>query len=226
MTEKYINETIFNESYIGLRYDLIKHIKGSDLTIMDVGCATGSNGKYLLENNIGKAVHGIEYDYNMATIARQSYTDVQIGDIEKMDLLTIYKGIQFDYILIGDILEHLKNPWNILLLLKECLKSDGKIIFSVPNFQHIDVFIHVFIKGIYPYNERGIFDKTHLRFFTWKNIEELVERSFLEIIKVDRNYRYRDNLKSKFPFYGKLLKHLFKNYYTFQYIVVCKKIMK
>ena len=217
------NVKVFNRSYIGLRYELMQFIEGTNRIILDVGCATGVHGKYLLDHKVAEAVYGIEYDYDMASVARRSYIDVQCDDIEEMDLNTIYKDIQFDYIVIGDVLEHLKDPWKILKILVQFLKVDGKIIFSVPNFGHIDVFIHVFLKGYYPYNERGIFDKTHIRFFTWKNIEELVEQSSLEILKIHRNYRYRDKYGSEFPFYGKLLKYFFRNFYTFQYVVLCQK---
>ncbi len=52
----------FNESYIGLRSDLLKFISGANLNVLDVGCATGVNGAYLIENGIAKKVVGVEYD--------------------------------------------------------------------------------------------------------------------------------------------------------------------
>jgi len=212
-----------NDSYIGLRYDILKFISGSNKLVLDVGCATGVNGKYLLDNSIAQAVYGIENNSTMAFIASNYYTNVQTGDIDKMNLSEIYGSLRFDFIMVGDVLEHLYDPWNTLKNLVSLLNRDGKIVLSIPNFQHIDVFIHVFIKGIYPYNERGIFDKTHVRFFTWNNILEILDKSSLKIIDTHRNFRYRDKIESKFPFYGKLLKSLLKNYYTFQYVVLCER---
>jgi len=212
-----------NDSYIGLRYDILKFISGSNKLVLDVGCATGANGKYLLDNSIAQAVYGIENNSTMAFVASNYYTNVQTGDIDKMNLSEIYGSLRFDFIIVGDVLEHLYDPWNTLKNLVSLLNRDGKIILSIPNFQHIDVFIHVFLKGIYPYNERGIFDKTHLRFFTWNNILEMLDKSSLKIIATHRNFRYRDKIESKFPFYGKLLKSLLKNYYTFQYVVLCER---
>jgi len=218
-----ITELNFNKSYIGLRNDTIKFVDGNGNTILDIGCATGTTGKYLIDNSIADKVYGIENDEYMANQAKEHYTEVIIGDVERMNLEKHYGNISFDYIILGDILEHLLDPWILLSTLRNLLSPNGKIIISIPNFQHIDVLIHVFIKGYYPYNQRGIFDKTHIRFFTLKNILELADKSSLEITKIHRKFRYRDKLNSSFPFYGCVLKRLFKNYYTFQYLVICQK---
>lgn len=133
------------------------------------------------------------------------------------------QNLRYDYIILGDVLEHLIDPWEVLHFLSGLLKSDGRIIISLPNVQHIDVLIHVFIRGVWPYNDRGIFDRTHFRWFTYKNMVQLVEHCGLSIITTDRNFRYRDKPGVRFPFYGILLKTLFKNLYTHQYVLVCKK---
>lgn len=213
-----------NTSYIGVRHDLLCLIDHDALAILDVGCATGANGKYLLDNERVEQMYGIEFDEKMASLARMSYSLVVVGDVETMDLASFFGGTRFDYILLGDILEHLKDPWTLMQEMTNLLMPDGKIILSVPNIQHIDVFIHIFLRGIFPRNERGIFDKTHLRFFTHKSLMELLDITSLKVIQLRRNFRYRDRLNSKFPFYGKILKVCFKNYYTFQFVVSCQKV--
>ena len=60
----------FNPSYIGVRSDLISLIKGDSLSILDVGCANGANGKFLKDKNIADTVYGIEYDSDMAEISK------------------------------------------------------------------------------------------------------------------------------------------------------------
>ena len=212
----------FNESYIGLRADLLKHVSHQSCSVLDVGCATGANGKWLIDSGIARSVTGIEYDPKMAEEAEKHYTKVYNLDLNaKHDLLDIIGNEKFDYILLGDVLEHLIDPWSALKSFAELLAPCGRAIISIPNAGHIDTFIHVFLKGYWPYNSRGIFDRTHLRFFTLKNIKELVELSNLELIETERKFRYRDAIESKFPFYGLLLKALLKDLYTFQYIVVC-----
>jgi len=213
-----------NSSYIGLRKDILRHINRKSSIVLDIGCAIGENGRYLLNNNLASKVIGIEINSAMAEVSREKLTQVIVGNIESQDVIDqLPKGLLYDYIILGDVLEHLNQPWDLLKDLSGLLNVDGEIIISLPNIQHIDVFIHVFIKGVWPLNERGIFDKTHLRWFTHKNIINVVNSSDLRVVNIYRNFRFRDRQGSKFPFYGIFLKMLFKNLYTHQYIVVCKK---
>jgi len=183
----------------------------------------GVNGKYLLENKIADVVYGIEYNAEMALVAEKFNTKVFCGDLNsknfRKDILK--SNITFDYILFGDILEHLNNPLQVLKELKELLKSNGKIIISLPNIAHIELFIQIYIKGTWPKNERGIFDKTHLRWFTRKDVFELITASGLKLITYERKFRSRDAIGSKFSWKYKLLKIISKDLVTFQHIIVC-----
>jgi 2-polyprenyl-3-methyl-5-hydroxy-6-metoxy-1,4-benzoquinol methylase len=211
----------FNSSYIGLRNDLVSEITGTNKIILDAGCATGANGKYLLDKGIARKVYGIEMDPQMAAEAQKTYEKVFIANLDDDAVFDELNKIQPDVIICGDVLEHLDDPWKVLKKFSDILSADGNIIISLPNAQHIDVFIHLFIKNTWPLNTRGIFDKTHRRFFTFSDIKSLVGQADLKIIKINHNFRYRDRLDSKFPVYGFLLRALFKRWYTFQYVVVC-----
>lgn len=214
----------YNSSYIGLRKDLIKYINHGEHSVLDVGCALGINGKYLLENNYAKQVVGIEYDEDMAQEASTNCTKVFCGDLnDKVFRFSVLKeDYTFDYILFGDVLEHLYDPSLVLFELKTLLKPHGVIIISLPNIGHIDLFIQVFIKGTWPMNERGIFDKTHLRWFTRKDTFSLAQAANLEVIKYERKLRARDAKGSMFDWKTKLLKRINKDLVTFQHIIVCK----
>jgi len=213
----------FNPSYVDFRHDLIAHITGENLDVLDVGCSTGTNGRYLLDKGMARSVIGIELDEEMASHARQIYNKVIVGNLDHFDLLHKLGDVMFDCILLGDVLEHLINPEKVLTSIAKHLRDDGILIISVPNIQHIDVFIHIFIKGTWPRNDRGIFDKTHLKNFTLKDLKSMIHNSNLDVIKIDRNYRARDKPKTKFhPFYY-TFRYIFKRFYTFQLIAVCKK---
>lgn len=213
-----------NESYTGLRPDLLKHVTKNNCEVLDLGCAAGANGKWLLDSGIATLVEGVEYDPEMASQAAKLYDRVHQLDLNSgCELSSIITDKKFDYILLGDILEHLRDPWTTLTSASTLLRPEGRIIISIPNIGHIDTFIHVFIKGYWPYNDRGIYDRTHLRFFTLQNIKDLVKNAGLETLIIERNFRYRDAMDSRFPFYGSILKSIFKNLYTFQYILVCRK---
>ena len=211
----------FNKAYTGLRPELVSEVAGANLAILDLGCATGANGRYLLDKGLASNVYGAEYDEAMAAEASKYYHYVAVGDLDLPATLNGLGDQQYDFIIAGDILEHLNNPWLLLQTLKGLLKPDGKVIISLPNMQHIDVFIHLFLKHTWPINNRGLFDKTHRRNFTIKDMHALTAQAELKIVKVKNMFRYRDDPKSKFPWYGPLLKRLLKRYYTFQYVLVC-----
>jgi len=213
----------FNKSYIGLRTDLLNLIEGESNTVLDVGCASGTNGDYLLKNNKADVVYGVEYVNDMAKEAQKSNTKVFCGDLNSGTFRETIgnESPLFDYILFGDVLEHLLNPEEVLTDLKSNLKPNGKIIISLPNIAHIELFIQVYLKGTFPRNPRGIFDKTHLSWFTRKDVFNLIKNSDLKLLDYIRKYRSRDAIGSKPDWKFKLLKLINKDLVTFQHIVVC-----
>jgi len=213
----------YNKSYIGLRKDLLEFVEGNSNTVLDVGCALGVNGDYMIQNEMADSVYGIDFDSKMTREAEKCNTKVFCGDLnsKKFRDQIIDETPLFDYILFGDVLEHLMDPKEVLSDLKSRLNENGKIIISLPNIAHIELFIQVYLKGTFPQNSRGIFDKTHLRWFTRKDVFKLIKESELKLIKHKRIYRSRDAIGSKFTWKYKLLKKINKDLVTFQNIVVC-----
>lgn len=212
----------FNSSYVGLRTDLLKFIQGQNNSVLDVGCATGMNGAFLLEKKLAQEVYGVEYDEEMAAEAAKANTGIFQGDLNDLDFRrNITSNIpDLDYIIFGDILEHLYNPEIVLKDFSEKLKPGGKIILSLPNIGHIELFLQIYIKGTWPRNSRGIFDITHLRWFTRKDAFSLIEKCGLKIVSWERNFRARDAIGSAFNWKYNLLKAINKDWVTFQYIIV------
>ncbi|WP_332733013.1 class I SAM-dependent methyltransferase [Flavihumibacter sp.] len=213
----------FNSSYVAPRKDIAKYIQGKNLQILDIGCSDGTNGVYLKELGIASHVTGIEYDNDMGLVASSNLDSVFIGSIEDPLIIENLSDEFFDYILFGDVLEHLDNPWNVLAALRAKLKPTGRIIVSIPNTGHIDVAYHLLIKKKWPINERGIFDKTHKRFFALNNLHDLIEGSGYTTMAINRNFRFRDAMFSEFPFYGKVLKKIFPDWFTHQFIIIASK---
>jgi len=212
----------FNPSYIGSREDVLNLIPNNVRRVLDVGCSIGILGEEL-KQRFGAEVVGVELDEQMAKIAKEKLDKVIIGDIEKINLADYFAPNYFDCIIFADILEHLKDPWGVLKNATSFLSDGGVIVASIPNIRHYTTITNLLFKGYWPYRERGIHDKTHLRFFTLKNIKEMIGDAGLKIVKIKRNYRiierpHRLNRFSKycaFPF--------LKDFLTFQYLIVCKK---
>lgn len=87
------------------------------------------------------------------------------------------------HVLCGDVLEHLVDPEAVLRWLGASLSADGQLIASLPNSAHWFVRLNVLF-GRFPEDDKGLFDRTHLHFFAWKNWNALLERSGFVVEKV------------------------------------------
>ena len=177
-----------NPSYVGERNDILKLVPTNAVKILDVGCSEGILGKRLKERNNAEVV-GIEIDENMASFAKQKIDKVIISNVDEINLKKYLKSNYFDCIIFADILEHLRNPWKIVENVKPFLNNDGVVIVSIPNIRHYTTIFNLLVKGVWSYNDRGIHDKNHLRFFTFKTIKEMFRVAGFKVVNVKRNYR-------------------------------------
>lgn len=108
----------------------------------------------------------------------------------------IFGPHQFDLLIFADVLEHLEDPWLTLQKWLTVLKPGGCVVISLPNVQHFLVSFALVFRGSWEYRERGILDRTHLRFFTRKTMRKLIKDSGLVIEKEvpnlqPRGFRFR-----------------------------------
>lgn len=156
---------------------LINKEREAEINVLEVGCACGATLLAIKNRYPYSNLYGIEFNEGSASIAKK-FASVTAENIENSQLS--YDKKFFDYIIFADVLEHLYNPQKVLENIKEYLKDDGYILASIPNVMHYSV-IQQLINGSWTYEDAGILDKTHIRFFT-KN----------EIIKLFSNSGYRD----------------------------------
>ena len=117
-------------------------------TILEFGPAHGIMTKHL-KNNCGSKVYCVEINTKCADIVREYCADIIVDDIENYQWLDKYKNISFDYILFADVLEHLYDPWKVLLECKKLLANSGKILISIPNIAHNAIIMSLFNKKRY-----------------------------------------------------------------------------
>ncbi len=157
-----------------------------DKIVLDIGCACGDLG-IALNNNKNCSLYGLEYVQESVKIAKSSgnYVEVHQCDLNYLNINKFehYKN-KFDYIVLGDILEHLYDPEDILNKLKEFLKEDGSMIISVPNISHASIKISLLLNQ-FEYCEYGTLDKTHIRFFTLESFLNMLKSLNLHIQNVD-----------------------------------------
>jgi methionine biosynthesis protein MetW len=147
---------------------ILKKIGNGEMrTLLDVGCAQG----HLMTSarDAGWITTGIEFDETDAKISQQFGLHVHHGSAE-VKLKEIDEV--FDLVVIADVLEHLVDPKNVLELVRNRLKDDGKVIISLPNIAHLSVRMQLMF-GQFTRTDRGILDRTHLHFYTKKSIESL-----------------------------------------------------
>jgi glycosyltransferase involved in cell wall biosynthesis len=88
----------------------------------------------------------------------------------------------FDIILAADVLEHLRDPASLLNQVRPKLAPRGILIASVPNFGHWYARARV-AAGLFDYDQRGVLDKGHLRFFTLRSFSRLLRNSGYAIVR-------------------------------------------
>jgi len=218
-----ILSTNFNQSYIGPRNDILNLLPDNINRVLDIGCSIGTLGKQIKHFNENIEVVGIEYDKKMAHDADKYLDKVVVGDIETIIYTDLLKPDYFDVIILADILEHLINPWQTLIKITSLLNNKGVVIASIPNVRHYSTIVNLFFRGDWPYKERGIHDRTHLRFFTKKTIKDMFDIANLNIKTIKRNYRIIEN-NSGFNRISKLLSfYPCKDFITFQFLIVAYK---
>ena len=165
--------------YDNVRKEMLKYLPENSKKILDVGCGNGAFASLLKQKNQAE-VWGIELMEKEAIIAQEIVDKVFIGNCEKHinDLPDNY----FDAIYFNDVLEHLADPYSVLEDLKCKLAPNGVIISSIPNVRFFRTFSKVVFLKDWKYDDFGIMDKTHLRFFTNKSIKRMYEELGFEIL--------------------------------------------
>jgi spore maturation protein CgeB/tetratricopeptide (TPR) repeat protein len=216
--------------YENVRNDLIPLIPSDVRYILEVGCGSGRTGLDL-KKRFGAFVAGVELNPTAAHLAKDVLDNVVHGDIEKIDLP--YGDGSFDCIIFADVLEHLVDPLSALIKVRRLLKKEGVIVTSIPNVQFHGV-VNQLIEGNWTYEKEGILDETHLRFFTFKEIEKLFSRAGYSIQDVGevldpqyKNFSFNNNT-TVINFGRTQIKDLspeeIKRFFVFQYLVTAKSV--
>ncbi len=153
---------------------IIKNIK-PNTTILEFGPANGRLTKYLKEQ-LNCEVYLVEIDEMAGKEALLYGKDIVIDDIETFTWMDKYSGIKFDHILFADVLEHLRNPQNVLKMAGNFLKEKGTVLLSVPNLAHNSVIISL-LKNDFNYSQVGLLDNTHIHFFTKNSLESMINET-------------------------------------------------
>ena len=155
-----------------VRHDLLDRISLDARSVLEFGCGEAPLGAALKARQRCRVV-GVELDKKAAAIARRRIDDVYQGDVR--EIINILND-QFDWIIGGDIVEHLDDPWSFLSDLRRLARPGGHLLLSLPNLANASV-IGDLLQGRFDYVYMGLTCVGHLRFFTRRSIEELLALS-------------------------------------------------
>jgi glycosyltransferase involved in cell wall biosynthesis len=161
-------------------HHMIKEAVGTGQKILDVGCGKGHLAKDLVER--GNRVSGVESLPSQAVFAgMEVYAQANLFDGLEGVREKLGSG-QFDKVILLDLLDRVPYPEIVLRDVHRLIKESGQLLITVPNVANITVRLALLL-GRFEYQDRGILDRVHLRFFTRKSIRRLVEKSGFTIVR-------------------------------------------
>lgn len=156
--------------YDGLNQKLLDAIPPGARKVLELGCANGRLGRRFKELHPQAQWHGIDLSAEAVETARPHLDGVLQMDLDHADVSELEGG--YDTIVIGDLLEHLRDPAKVLDALYDLTADDAKIVCCVPNMAHLSV-VQRLISGDMSYDPNGLLDQTHVRFFSPSSLYKL-----------------------------------------------------
>lgn len=153
---------------------------GDQRRVLDLGAGPGSIARSLVTDK-GCRVTAVDVDAACVDVCSGFCERAARVDLNEADWLSKIPTGPYDAVILADVLEHLYDPWAVLDSAKTLLAPEGALIVSLPHSGHASL-ISCLLKGTFRYSEWGLLDRTHLRFFGMKNIEELVAGAGLSVI--------------------------------------------
>ncbi len=209
--------SLYNDTYTS-RCKIFRQIPHGS-KVLEIGCGDGRLANIL---SIRKKcrVFCVEKDFRMARIGNNKCMEILNIDIENTELP--YETGSFDCIVLGNVLEHFKEPSKILADLKKYLSEKGFIIYSVPSIVNWYSRLTI-LSGKFEYAETGVFDKTHLRFYNLRSAKKLASDAGYRIIWLDVTpsvYLFKERLN--FLWYR--LAVFWKNLFADEFIIQARPV--
>lgn len=154
--------------------DLIRRYARRGGTLLDLGAAAGELGA-AVRDHFSRTL-GFEYQVDCIGDLGRRFDCAVVTDLEQVKRLPE----NLDAVVCADVIEHLRDPPAALGLIRSALREDGHAFISVPNVANITVRASLLF-GMFNYQERGILDQTHLRFYTKRTFRRELEQAGFEI---------------------------------------------
>jgi 2-polyprenyl-3-methyl-5-hydroxy-6-metoxy-1,4-benzoquinol methylase len=167
--------------YRAPRPEMLRFVPTGVRCVLEVGCAEGAFSATVKERT-GAEIWGIEFNPQAAERARAVLDHVLVGDADER--IAELPDTHFDAIICNDVLEHLVDPGATLRQLRRTLKPGGVVIASIPNIRFLPALSKVVFRKDFPQEDTGIFDRTHLRFFTRGSIVRMFKTAGFSVLRI------------------------------------------
>jgi len=180
--------------YDDARRNLVRFVPRDAGTMLDVGCGGGGFGRSVHEVRPDITIFGVEPDpIGARHAAAAPYAQVAEGFFpEAADQLHVER---FDVIFFNDVLEHMAEPGSAVIAAKEHLAPGGMVVACIPNVRHMSVWWPLIRRGRWQYEDYGILDRTHLRFFTESSMRQLFEDNGWAVVSSEGVNRTRQPMR-------------------------------
>ncbi len=198
-------------------YSLAANVIPENVKILEIGGADGFFSEYLAKEKKGE-VFIIEKDEEAVSQAKKKGLQAVAGDIEDKAVLKKITTLgKFDIILSLALIEHLVDPLEALKSWQPLLKEEGKLVISTSNIAHWTARLKI-LEGKFAYEKYGIFDESHLHFFTIDSFKKLLkEAGFKEKIFLI------DPVGGGWPKISRFLSRFFPGLFAYQMLIVAEK---
>jgi 2-polyprenyl-3-methyl-5-hydroxy-6-metoxy-1,4-benzoquinol methylase len=206
-------ETYSDHYYQNVRSEILCFLIKGEYSVLELGCGLGETLKYLKRNGYAANTVGVDIMPRLADTDPGEIDTVLTVDLERFDPSIIPQ--RFDIIIINDVLEHLKEPLQLLRSAIALLRETGTIIVSIPTLRNWNVMYKLLIRGDFRYEDNGgILDRGHIRFFTLKTMKALFATAGLRIVDQASNVdnHWLAKLLVRLPLFNELgvVQYLFK----------------
>lgn len=178
------------DSYTSTRTDVTDMLPRVPRRLLDIGCSDGSLARTVKDR--GSVAWGIELVPEYAAAAAERLDNVLQGDALDRTAELVQAGERFDAIICADSLEHMVDPWAVLRNVRKLVDDNGVVIVSLPNVHFYTTFVALLLNRRWRYRERGIHDRTHLRWFTDLNARDMFSEAGFQIEDTVTYYRMVD----------------------------------
>jgi SAM-dependent methyltransferase len=159
--------------------DLLGIIPAHAGVIVEVGCSSGALAREAKKSRPACRYVGVEVMPQYVTLAKRHCDLVVEADIEDVDEETMRQW-GADCWVFGDALEHLRDPWALLARLRRVMPAHGCIVACIPNAQNWTVQVRL-NSGTFRYEDQGLMDRSHLRWFTRVTMCEMFAKAGFRI---------------------------------------------